>query len=288
MNPNKRARAIHVAIATGATMVVAATTAAAPQPESTQTQPASPLAKSPAAPPTTPDNAPAAAPAAAKLSAPELLDAVREKYAAAKSYADTGVVKTVLKASTTVNERRPFTTAFERGGRYRWEFRGSAVPGGTPTQRYVVWSRDQKVFESWWDLTKEHDLHETFDAAMAGPTGVSGGSANAIIPILRDKEQPWVLLVAMPEDRGNETIAKADCRKIGGATDFGDRVTMWIDGDLAIRKIFVVREVDPGKMKDSNGQPRAGEKFIAETTIELTPEFDQVIDDKKFEPPKRN
>lgn len=218
-------------------------------------------------------------------SASDLLRAVKSKYAAAESYQDTGVVHMVAKAPASVRQTLPFATAFERGGRFRWEFRSRPLLGAGAEQRYVVWSKDQKSFESYWDVTKQRAKFDSFGMAMAGPTGVSGGSASAVIPILRGAGEGWVLEVSNPEDRGSEVVDGVPCRKIGGPTPQADEVTLWIDKDLLIRRVLIIRTVDPAKLTDSNGRQLQGEKFVAETTIDISPTFDQAVDDAAFEGP---
>jgi len=207
----------------------------------------------------------------------------RARYAAAKTYRDTGMVETrILADGQKVVDRKPFSTVFERDGRFLWEFRSSPMPGGKPTMKYVVWSSDQMTFRSWWDLSRKETAFASFDFAMAGPTGVSGGSATAIIPLLRKAGFGASMAVVDPSEVGVETIDGVECTIITGKRAFAGDVKLWLDGDGAIRKIVHVQEIDPAKLPQPKGAPKV-EKVMSETTITITPVFDQPIDTKDFE-----
>lgn len=254
----------------------ASTTFAQEQPAPSQPKPA--------------EKAPEAKPATepAPKTAAEKLKAAAKRYSDAKTYKDSGEVHIkFVTAQGNRTDRRPFSTAFERGGRFKWEFRSSAVPGGKPSARYVVWSSDQKSYRSWWDVTKQSDSFEELDSAMAGPTGVSGGSATAIIPLLRP-DMRWGIKTTQldgAKEAGTEIIDDAECVVIEGTRPISkDKVRLWLDSTMAIRKIVENAEIDPSKIPGGSG----GEKFTTETTITFKPVFDQPVadEDVQFTPPK--
>ncbi len=246
---------------------------------------------SPEKPATTkPPDGPQAAskPTVQSADAESTLRSAEKRYSAAKTYQDEGVVHIkMITKSRTIEEERPFSTAFERDGRFRWEFRSTVMPGGKgPTLQYVVWSRDQNTFDSWWGVTKKHEQHNSIDTALAGPTGVSGGSATAIIPMLRDMR--WggkCANVKNPTVKGTGQIQGVDCTIIEGNDVTGEPVRLWLDSSFAVRQIFTSREIDPGKMPKRDDEPAdvKVEKFVAETTITIKPTFDASIADKEFE-----
>src|SRR3954462_9452053 len=83
------------------------------------------------------------------LKARHLLDRMAEAYGGCKSYHDSGVVKTVfVQATGNRTVERPFTTAFVRPDRFRFEYKEK--PDGAPERRYVVWRRGKEV-QTWWD-----------------------------------------------------------------------------------------------------------------------------------------
>ena len=244
------------------------------------------------APEQPPDTRPAEARKSASDSATQPADAesmlrlAEKRYSTAKTYRDKGIVRVkAIEKSTMFEDERPFSTVFERDGRFRWEFRSSAVPGGKPTHQCVVWSRDQKTFDSWWDVTGKHEPQNSMDDALAGPTGVSGGSATAIIPLLCNMR--WggkCTKLRNPTVKGTEKIEGVDCTVIAGQDSAG-QVRLWLDSSFAVRQIFESREIDPAKRQKHDGEPpnMTQEKFVAETTITINPAFDANIADEEFD-----
>lgn len=230
---------------------------------------------------------PASKPTTQPADAESMLRLTEKRYSEAKTYRDEGVVRIkMIQKSTTIEDERPFSTVFERDGRFRWEFRSSAIPGGKPTMQYVVWSRDQKTFDSWWDVTRKQEQQNSIDTALAAPTGVSGGSATAIIPMLRKMQ--WGTKYSNlknPTVKGTEKVQGVDCTIIQGQDFSGEPVRLWLDSSFAVRQIFESREIDPAKLSKDEGKPTniRQEKFISETTITIKPTFDEPIADKEFD-----
>src|SRR5262245_59269314 len=83
------------------------------------------------------------------LSAHELLDRMALSYANCQTYRDTGVVKTIFfqaNGKRTIN--KPFSTAFIRPNRFRFEYRERR--GDEDENRYLIWSNGLQV-QTWWD-----------------------------------------------------------------------------------------------------------------------------------------
>lgn len=229
---------------------------------------------------------PPAADAFKDKSPEELLKTVRARYLAAKSYRDEGIVKTDFVGDHPHSRDNPFSTAFERGGRFLFTCHSATVPGRKPNDTYVVWSSDQVSFDTWWQLNGSEQKFDSFDSAMAGPSGISGGSAAAIIPLLRGQHPP-LYWPTNPVDQGTETIDGETCRKITGQPAYGSSVTIWIDRRAGIRRIFTINEIDPSKLPPppdptGSGIKLSREKFTTERTIELKPTFDGAIPREVF------
>jgi hypothetical protein len=212
-----------------------------------------------------------------------------DHYAELKTYSDEGVAAADYKGGApAVRSVQPFSTAFERGGRFRWEFRGSATAAKNLDQQYVVWSSDSKLFESWWDLTKQHQKFEGLEYPMATATGISGGSATAVLPMLRGDGKLSSLWIPEPRDEGKEVIDGAECRKISGGPDISvpgteTRLTLWIDKSLLLRKALMRRDIDPAKLP---GGPPNGVKFTVDTTLEFRAKVNEKIPDEAFAAPE--
>lgn len=236
------------------------------------------------------------APEKKALTAKERLAASAKFYSELKTYRDEGTLTQEIDAQgQNIKRSMPFTTAFERTGRFRWEFRHSATPGAKPDQAYTVWSADGKSFDSYWTLTKEVESGLEQSMAFAGPTGISGGLTMEIIPLLKigreaNKDKPEVVAesgatdLTDPADKGTEKVDGVECFKVEGARRLiGDRVTLWIDAEGLIRKIDRDTVVDPSKLPDD--APKMP-KFSVRTTITFKPVINEKkIDDASFAPP---
>src|SRR5438477_379323 len=78
------------------------------------------------------------------LKAQDVLDRMAKTYAGCKSYHDSGVVKTVfVQANGNRTVEKPFTTAFVRPDRFRFEYKEKE--GGGPERRYIVWRQGKEV-----------------------------------------------------------------------------------------------------------------------------------------------
>jgi hypothetical protein len=114
-----------------------------------------------------------------RRSAPIKSSRVAKAYAGCKSYRDSGVVKTVyVEAGRTRTEMKPFKTAFVRPDQFRFEYTQKRGEGAHEVNRYIVWRRGTDV-RTWWDVKPGIEKPASLALALAGATGVSGGSAHA-------------------------------------------------------------------------------------------------------------
>jgi hypothetical protein len=108
-------------------------------------------------------------------------------YARASSYRDRGMVK----GNIGIRAEKPFITAFVREGagspqRFRFEFLS-----GHPHQRHlpnrlVIWAVGDDV-KTWWTIRPDDQSLTTLRLAIAGATGVSGGSGYRVPSMLLDE-----------------------------------------------------------------------------------------------------
>jgi hypothetical protein len=234
---------------------------------------------------------PASMPTTQPVDAESMLRRTEQRYREARTYRDEGAVriKSIYEDRTTEDEK-PFRTVFERDGRFRWEFRSSGVPGGTPTMQYVVWSRDQKTCDVWWDLFGVPKRQIFFEMAVGSAVGVSSGAATAVIPLLHKMQ--WgakYTNLRNPTVKGTEKIQGVDCTIIEGGQEFTcEPVRLWLDSFFAIRQVFQSHEFGPSKISGLcgfAGEPAEikVEKFVSETTITIKPTFDETIADEEFD-----
>lgn len=118
----------------------------------------------------------------------EVLAKAAEVYGNLKSYRDTGTAVTKFERTVAAHtvERR-FTTAYMSSGQFRFEFTEAGLHKGLT--QYVVWRQGEEV-KSWWTVAPTVVQHASLDMAIAGATGVSGGTAYTIPSVLM-KEAAW-------------------------------------------------------------------------------------------------
>lgn len=213
--------------------------------------------------------------APAGLTGQDVLRKVAEVYAAAESYEDEGVVVTKFSGGTSHTRSLPFKTVFTRPSALRYEFKDGS-------NRMVVWS-DEKGFHNWWSVQPGVKDFDTIELAMAGPSGVSGGSATAITTLLLP-DMNWGLRVtelAKPKLAAKEKINGVTCLKIEGAAIDGTVVSVWIDEEThAVHRTFESKTIDPAKVPGS----MPGPAFTAETTITFKPRLNGPIAPERFAP----
>jgi outer membrane lipoprotein-sorting protein len=206
------------------------------------------------------------------LKAQDVLDRMAKVYAGCKSYRDSGVVKTVfIQDANNHTVEKPFTTAFVRPDRFRFEYKEKQ---DGQERRYLVWRKGKEV-QTWWDIKPGIEKPESLDLALAGATGVSGVSAHTVPALLLPNEVGGRRLTDMTGAKRIEDakLDKVDCFRIEGK--YADSpMTLWID-----KKTFLVRRID--------SQQKFG-NFRTEATTTYDPVTDDEIPDKKleFDPPK--
>jgi outer membrane lipoprotein-sorting protein len=233
------------------------------------------------------------------LSAAEILEQMAKVYAKCKTYQDTGCVTIVFTiADGQHTDKRPFSTAFVRPDRFRFEFKSSF--DGSKWQRYIVWAEGKDV-RTWWDIQPGVEKQSSLSMGLAGPTGVSGGSAHTIPVLLMPDSIGGERLTDLAELKRLEDakLGGVDCYRIKGKSvikvDPGERErlrkevkkvtgkgattskrgpeTLWID-----KSSFLLRRIDAEYQLGSSR---------AESTTTYEPLLDVRLADKKleFDPP---
>lgn len=230
------------------------------------------------------------------MTAAERLAACAKVYAEAKTYWDEGMITTEMDVSGQMGESpMPFATAFERGGRFRWQFRHGSAADDEPTKRFTIWSVDGKTFNQFWTLDGKLEKTKDLSMPLAGATGISRGGALVVIPMLGVGTQPLMwggksTDIVNPKETGKEAVDGVECWKIEGKQKISNfEVSIWIDAEGLIRKRRDVMVVDPAAIPDArrNGRP-AIPKFTSTTTISIKPHVNEAkIEDAKFAPDEK-
>ena len=199
----------------------------------------------------------------------QIIDRMIKAYAECKSYQDSGVVVTQFALPTgNRTDEKPFTTSFVRPDHFRFEFKDKA-------RAYIVWSKGKDV-KTWWDVQPEVKTPDSLMLAIAGATGVSGGSAFRI---------PSMLMPSMFTGAGGKQFGETRriedgilekvpyyCIETNQANRSG---ILWID-----KKTYVLKRIDE-KIETT--------KVRFETTTTYNPVINEKIPDKSmaFNPPAK-
>jgi hypothetical protein len=234
----------------------------------------------------------------------EILAAMAEMYATCTSYRDAGRVTTrfIDRDGRSRTSIKPFTTAFVRPDRFRFEYRDRIGEADGEWDRYLIWAEGGWV-RAWWDVRPGVEEPESLDLALAGATGVSGGSAHAVPSLLlrgavTGSRLPRLVGVVSLGDTDLDGVACYRLRGILGLPPVDpaqqereheelfratgvrlerverDPVTVWIDrGTLLVRRIQ---------------EETRFETFRTENRTDYEPEIGVAITDRelRFDPPE--
>lgn len=167
------------------------------------------------------------APGLSALTASEILERMANAYATCKSYRDAGVVKSVItSASGAHTESLPFRTAFVRPGKFRFEYTASSFGR---VRRYIIWE-DGEAIRKWWDIEPGVQVLGSLNLAIAGATGVSGGSAHTVPRMLMPLQVTGTVLfqLAKAERLPDEQLDDVSCFVVKGKFASRDE-SVWID-----------------------------------------------------------
>ncbi len=221
----------------------------------------------------------AAVPKQESLTAQEILQRMAKVYASCRSYHDSGVVSTVtITARGQRTEKKPFTTAFVRPDRFRFEY--TERIGNDLASHFIVWRKGDDV-RTWWNVMPNMPPPQSLEMALAGATGVSGGSAHYIPAMLIPNEISGYYLTDLTGTRRlqNAKLGGVECFRIQGRPVVGGSLLLWID-----TQTFLVRRIDDrlDVFASSLGN------FHAELTTTYEPVVNGKVTDKmlEFNPPK--
>ena len=217
----------------------------------------------------------------------DVLAQSRAKYAALKSYADTGTITTeaTLPGNSDKDvEHHTFTTFYRAPRQFFFEFKKDTDVGD---ERFVIWA-DTAEFNTWWSSTQVHETYpqghgaEAF-ALAAFPTKNSSMQLSPMIFAQAGLHGPIVDLKVLQADQ-IEQVNGHRCHKLvgevglaygtGTVTDVRPTI-IWLDADS-----LLVRKVLEDTPKGAGGTDRV--------TTTFEPQANPQIDDShfKFAPPQ--
>jgi hypothetical protein len=233
------------------------------------------------------------------LSAGEILERLARTYANCETYQDGGCVTTLfINANGKRLDKKPFSTAFIRPDKFRFEFKSSF--NGQDWHRYMVWADGDDV-RSWWHLQPEAKQPPSLDLALAAATGVSGSSAHTIPALLMSGSIGGRRLTDLTElERLTDSrLNGVDCFRIQG------RFVVNAEPEEVERRRRVVSQVTGREPEASTSGPRTlwidksrllllqmeeqtqFDSFRTESTTTYEPQIDMPVshDQLQFDPP---
>ena len=174
------------------------------------------------------------------LSSREIIERMESAYANSSSYSDSGVVKIAFFGQVNMTVEKPFTTAFIRPDRFRYEFTEKTADGRE--QRFIIHLEGDHV-QTYWDVQKDLK-HESLDQAVASAAGVSNGSAISVPGMLLPNEITWRrgIRFNQPKRIDDGVFENTDCFRLQDLI-FNSPTTFWIDKEtFLLRKIYHEQE----------------------------------------------
>lgn len=179
-----------------------------------------------------------------------LLERIRQVYAGAKTYRDTGVVTTTFfkpDGAVMMTAKKPFSTAFVRPNRFRFEY-SETRRGDERPSRYLIARDDTGKVQRWWDVQPGVQEGGNLFMALAGATGVSDGSANTVPSLLLTDQRHggnWTQLKGLERLDDAETAGRR-CHRvkrtipaIPNTPAKGSIFTYWVDAET-----FLLRRIE--------------------------------------------
>jgi hypothetical protein len=176
-----------------------------------------------------------------------LLQSCRTRYETLQSYADVGCVYITYGGAAPHTQRLPFQTAFTRQGGFRFEFTDRFML--FPPTHFAVWTQGSEV-RSWWTIHPVVEHFHSLADAIAGATGISGGSAHTVPTLLLASQGTgWRITdVRSPELLGLQTLPDSTaCYVIAGKNFCGDTIHLWLDRqNLVLRRVYSTSTLSGG------------------------------------------
>jgi hypothetical protein len=172
------------------------------------------------------------------LSARQIMDQMISVYANCNTYVDEGEVRTVFhqpNGKRTVS--KPFSTAFVRPSEFRFEFKDRR--GEDEWNSYIIWKGADSV-KTWWSIKPGIATAPNLSLALAGATGVSGGSASTVPTLLMPEMAMGNRIKSLSDLTliGEEEVNGSTAYKIEGKDFRKNALTIWVNRDtLLIVKI---------------------------------------------------
>jgi outer membrane lipoprotein-sorting protein len=204
------------------------------------------------------------------LTAKKIIKLMKEKYATSKSYSDSGVVRIVfIRSDGRRTVEKPFTTAFIRPDRFRFEYKEKTH--GNREHRFIV-CLEGKNLQTYWDVDNDLKL-ESLDRAIAAATGISHGSAITVPAMLLPREIKWrrAIRFSKPKRIEDGIFNKVSCFQIQDQI-FGSHVTFWIAKEtFLLLKIYREKEFGDFQTQETTTYDPIKNGKVVDRMLEFNP-----------------
>jgi hypothetical protein len=231
---------------------------------------------------------------AGELTAAEILERARWVYANCRTYQDRGEVvgriAPMEEGGHAHTTRTPFSTAFVRPDRFRFEWADAEVgPEDEWHRALVLWNADG--VRSSWSLGSEVQTHGSVHEPIGANAGVSHGASHIVPTLLMPGVKAWGPLAADGYIvRGRARIGSRECFELQATHDRGSS-TLWIDcEDFLLRRVDETHDFDRAEIEELRRSARIelerdASPFRSESTTTYEPIVDASIDPERFSEP---
>lgn len=203
------------------------------------------------------------------------MDEVERVYASCRSYRDEGMVETVfVREEGEKTDLKPFSTAFIRPDRFRFEYRHRK--DGHDTCQMIVWAGGDAVRKWNWHMKTIELKAGLLAGAIAGATGVSGGSARTIPRLLMPSEVRGRSLADLNDLKlvGEAELDGVRCHLVEGIKPSGSTSTIWVDEENKLVRKMVT------SMQFADFRTLTTTTYSPQIDVEISP------DELSFSPPE--
>ena len=213
-----------------------------------------------------------------ELTVGEIIARMLRVYETCQSYQDEGQVEIQFPKHTDI---LPFSTAFVRPDRFRYECTQQSPTENGPLRRMVVWW-DSKLIQSWWTVDKKLREFNELHSALVGPSAVLMGAAYRIPSMLVSPPfQPrWSeFYFRNAKLLGQEMVDDVLCYRFDTSQPgIAVSETVWIDQErFLILKILEVRTGEPKTTTITTYHPQINIDIDPETFTFVPPVVDAKV-----------
>jgi hypothetical protein len=209
-------------------------------------------------------------------------------YRNCRSYRDHGEVTTILHVGDgRAGSDRPFSTAFVRPDRFRFQFTDTGL--GERSSQYVVWTEGEEV-HSWWDAKPGIRNAGTLRDGLTVAAAVSGGSSVRIPSLLLPQEVGEGPMIVAAERMPDATDRDVPCIRIKGKSQRTPYTLTQGSQTLTVQDESITLSIDRATLLLRKVEDRKTfSTYTSESVTTYTPEMDVEIPPEQltFKPPQR-